>query len=169
MLYTHIKKLLTEAHIPFTEISHEISQNCDHSKEMRTAAGLEWIGSKNIIFHGKGNFYLVTTLWDKDIKARNFKSEFWTKDIRFASQEEITLQIGATIWSIPPFGFQNTTIPLYIDKEIFEHDFFLFNPWRWDISIQISTKDLKKIYASLSNPTKIFEFRDEKKEFELLE
>jgi len=35
----------------------------------------------------------VTTLGDKDIKARNFKSQFGTKDIRFASQEEITKEI----------------------------------------------------------------------------
>lgn len=169
MIYKNIQTFLEKHTIPFTEISHEISQNCDHSKEMRTAAGLEWVGSKNIVFHAKGNFYLVTTLGDKDIKARNFKSEFWTKDIRFASQDEITLQIGATIWSIPPFGFPSETIPLYIDKEIFEHDFFIFNPGKWDISIQIKTSDLKKVYTSLKNPLKVFDFRDEKKEFEEIE
>jgi prolyl-tRNA editing enzyme YbaK/EbsC (Cys-tRNA(Pro) deacylase) len=45
----------------------------------------------------------VTTTGEKQIKARNFKHEFGSKDIRFASQEEITAVSGAIIGSIPPF------------------------------------------------------------------
>lgn len=169
MIYENIKKILEKNAISYQEIAHEESQSCDHSKEMRRAAGIEWVGSKNIVFHAKGKFYLVTTLGDKDIKARNFKSEFWTKDIRFASQEEITNEIGATIGSIPPFGFLSDTIPIYVDKEIFEHDFFIFNPGVGTKSIQVKTSNLKKIYTNFKNTIKVFEFRDEKKEFELLE
>jgi prolyl-tRNA editing enzyme YbaK/EbsC (Cys-tRNA(Pro) deacylase) len=63
-------------------------------------------------FYAKWEFYLVITIWDKDIKARKFKKEFGTKDIRFATQEEITNIIWATIWSIPPFWFENETIKI---------------------------------------------------------
>jgi len=166
MLYQNIKRILEKVDIPYQEIHHEVSQSCEHSMLLRKEAWLAGIGSKNIVFHAKGNFYLVTTLWDKDIKARNFKSEFWTKDIRFASQDEITASIEATIWSIPPFWFINQDIPFYVDKEIFENDFFIFNPGIWDVSVQVRTSDLKKIYNELKNPVTFFDFRDEKKEFE---
>lgn len=93
MLYETIIQTLKNLSISYQEIDHEASTSCDHSKDLRKNQGLEGIGSKNIVFHAKGKFYLVTTLGDKDIKARNFKHEFGTKDIRFASQEEITNMI----------------------------------------------------------------------------
>ncbi len=160
-LYENIVNILKNLTIPYKEIDHEASTSCEHSKELRKKEWLEWVGSKNIVFHAKGKFYLVTTLGDKDIKARNFKHEFGTKDIRFASQDEITRELWATIGSIPPFGFTNTEIPLFVDKEIFENEFFCFNPWTPEKSIQISTNDLKKVYLSLENSTKLFDFKDE--------
>ena len=161
MLYEDIISTLRNLEIPYQEITHETSTSCEHSKELRKNQWLEWVGSKNIVFHAKGKFYLVTTLGDKDIKARNFKHEFGTKDIRFASQEEITNQTWATIWSIPPFWFENSEIPLFVDAEIFENEFFCFNPGVPEKSIQLSTNDLKKVYISLKNSTKLFDFRNE--------
>lgn len=167
MIYQNILSTLQKNDISFTEISHEPSTSCEHSKEMRAKQWLEGIWSKNIVFHAKWKFYLVTTLWDKDIKARNFKHEFGTKDIRFASQEEITREIWATIGSIPPFGFENSEIPIFVDTEIFEHDFFCFNPGTPEKSIQISTQNLLWIYKNMQNSVKIFDFRDaENKIFE---
>lgn len=98
----------------------------------------------------------MTTTGEKQIKARNFKHEFGSKDIRFASQDEITKSVQATIGSIPPFGFENSDIPIFIDRELFSHDYFIFNPSIPTKSIQIGTKDLKKIYDSLGNPKKYF-------------
>jgi prolyl-tRNA editing enzyme YbaK/EbsC (Cys-tRNA(Pro) deacylase) len=128
---------------------------------------MEGIGSKNLVFHAKGNYYLVTTEGDTQIKARNFKHEFGSKDIRFASQDEITKLIGATIGSIPPFGFSNPTVPIYVDVHIFGHEYFCFNPGTPTKSIQIRTQDLRKIYASLANPLQFFRQTDEG--FEIVE
>lgn len=79
MIYENIKKILWDLQISFDEIEHEESKTCDDSKRLRSEAGLEGIWSKNIVFHCKWNFYLVTTLWDKDIKARNFKRNLEAK------------------------------------------------------------------------------------------
>jgi Ala-tRNA(Pro) deacylase len=168
MMYENIKNILEELALPYKEIEHIASTSCEHSKELREKQWLEWIGSKNIVFHAKGKYYLVTTLGDKDIKARNFKSQFGTKDIRFASQEEITKEIWWTIGCIPPFWFTNMKIPLFIDMEIFDYDYFLFNPWIATKSIQVSTQDLKEIYKSLKNPISLFRFEWEEKIFEEL-
>ena len=168
MLYENIKKILKENDISFDEIEHGESQSCEDSKRFRDEACLEWIGSKNIVFHAKWEYYLVTTIWDKEIKARRFKKEFGTKDIRFAYQEEITSLLWATIWSIPPFGFQNKTIKIFVDKEIFNSEYFMFNPGISTKTIRIKTSDLKEIYLSLENQIKIFEFLEEETIFEEL-
>lgn len=168
MLYENIKKILKEFDISFDEIEHPESQSCDDSKRFRDEACLDWIGSKNIVFHAKWEYYLVTTIWDKDIKARRFKKEFGTKDIRFAYQEEITALLWATIWSIPPFGFQNKTIKIFVDKEIFNSEYFMFNPWIPTKTIRVKTSDLLEIYKSLKNEVKIFDFSLEEASFEEL-
>gem|GEM_PF-1980234 len=93
--YSAILERLQQLHISFEEISHEPTTSCEHSAVLRKKAGWNAGGSKNIVFHAKGKLYLVTTLGTKDIKARKFKKPFGTKDIRFASQEEITkIQLG---------------------------------------------------------------------------
>ena len=88
----------------------------------------------------------------KDIKARKFKKEFWTKDIRFASQEEITSLWLWVIGSIAPFGFENVEVSVYVDSEIFEHDYFMFNPADPCKSVRVKTIDFKNIYEKSMAP-----------------
>lgn len=165
--YQNIIKILEKLNIEFTEIEHEVSHNCDESKKFREDKWLSWLWSKNIIFHAKQKFYLVTTHWDKNIKARNFKHEFSSKDIRFATQDEISYELDSTIGSIPPFWFDNSVIPIFVDVEIFENKYFIFNPSIPTKSIRVSSEDLKKIYSSLPNPIKYFKHTED--EFELFE
>jgi len=163
--YSAILERLQQLHISFEEISHEPTTSCEHSAVLRKKAGWNAGGSKNIVFHAKGKLYLVTTLGTKDIKARKFKKPFGTKDIRFASQEEITkIQLG-TIWSIAPFGFPNSEIPIFVDSEVFDAEYFAFNPADATKSIKILSKDLQKIYDTLSNPVQYFSVMDEEIEF----
>lgn len=166
-MYQNIIKILDGLEIKYQEIEHPESHTCDDSKKFREEKWLVWIGSKNIVFHCKWNFHLVTTHGDKSIKARNFKHEFGSKDIRFASQEEITSIWLWIIWSISPFGFENSLIPVFVDSEIFENEYFIFNPFEGTKSIQIKTEDLKKIYESLENSVKFFKHLWE--EFEILD
>ncbi len=154
--FDKIIEILKKLDINYDLIDHEASTSCEHSASLRSEAGLTWAWSKNIIFHAKWNFYLVTTLWDKDIKARKFKWEFGTKDIRFASQDEITNLWLGTIGSIAPFGFENTLVPIYVDEEIFEHEYFMFNPADPCKSLRLKTSDLRKVYETLENEVKFF-------------
>lgn len=154
--YQNIIKILNYLNIKFDEIEHEVSKTCNDSKRFRDEKWLIWLGSKNIVFHAKWNYYLVITHWDKQIKARNFKKEFWSKDIRFASQDEITPLLWATIWSIPPFGFNNCWIKIFMDNKIFESEYFIFNPSIPTKSIRIKSPDLKRIFDNLENEVKYF-------------
>ena len=167
MLYKRIIKILEENHINYDEIEHIETTSCDISRQLRKEQWLEWIWSKNLVFHCKGNFYMVITLWDKKLKARNFKKEFWSKNIRFATQEEIIKQINWVVGCIPSFGYDNKQIPVFVDAEIFDTEYFIFNPWIATKSIRLKTIDLKQIYENMKNPIKYFDDRNE--DFKILE
>ncbi len=155
-MYKNIKKILEENNIEYDEIEHEVSTSCEDSKELRENAWLEWLGSKNLVFHCKEKFYMIVTHADKRINAKRFKKEFGSKNIRFANAEEIKEQIDGTIGCIPSFGFSNTEIPIFVDSEIFEHEYFMFNPDDATKTIRIKTWDLNFIFNGLENPVKYF-------------
>lgn len=159
-MYENLIQILKTLDISYEEIVHEETTSCEHSAILREKAWLEWIWSKNIVFHAKWNYYLVTTIWIKDIKARIFKKEFQTKDIRFANQEEISQLKLWTIWSIPPFWFENENINIYVDKEIFSNEYFMFNPFLKNKTIRIKSQDLLKIYNYLNNKVQIFSLNE---------
>jgi len=162
-----IYKILKDLEIDYNEISHDASTSCEHSKKLRTEAWLEWVWSKNIVFHCKWNFYIVVTMWDREIKARKFKKEFWSKDIRFANSNEIKENIDGTIGCIPSFWFKNEEIPVYVDLDIFKNEFFMFNPDDPKKTIRLKTSDLKTVYENMKNPIKFFKIWEDS--FEILE
>jgi prolyl-tRNA editing enzyme YbaK/EbsC (Cys-tRNA(Pro) deacylase) len=57
-------------------------------------------------------------------------------------------------------------LPIFVDKEIFEHEYFMFNPGDATKTIRIKTSDLMKIYESLENSVKLFDFTGEEAVFE---
>jgi Ala-tRNA(Pro) deacylase len=166
-VYENIKNTLCANGIEIEEISHKEVHTTDDSKQERTAQGwTEGIGSKNLVFHAKGKFYLVVTTAEKEIKARKFKKEFGTKDIRFAYQEELSEHTGCEIGSIPPFGYLNEELPIFVDSQIFTYPYFMFNPAVNTKSIRIKTDDLKKIYQTIKNPVKLFTITEDGIELE---
>ena len=168
-VYENIKNTLTANGIIIEEIQHKEVHTTDDSKKERAAqAWTDGIGSKNLVFHAKGKFYLVVTTAEKEIKARKFKKEFGTKDIRFAYQEELTEHTGCEIGSIPPFGYLNEELPILVDNEIFSYSYFMFNPAINTKSIRIKTEDLKKIYMTIKNPVKFFTITEDGIELEEL-
>lgn len=166
-VYENIKNTLLSNGIAIEEIEHEEVHTTEDSKKERTAQGwTDGIGSKNLVFHAKGKFYLVVTTAQKEIKARKFKKEFGTKDIRFAYQEELTEHTSCEIGSIPPFGYLNEQLPIFVDNEIFSYPYFMFNPALNTKSIRVKTGDLRKIYETIKNPVKLFTITEEGIELE---
>lgn len=155
-MYKNIINILKVNNINYTEITHEISKTCDDSKVFREASWLKWLWSKNLIFHSKWNFFIIITHANKRINAKRFKKEFWSKNIRFATPKEIETQINWTIWCIPSFWFLNTTIPIFIDSDIFREEYFMFTPDDPTKTIRLKTWDLNVIFNTLDNPVKYF-------------
>ena len=161
-----ILRMLDRLDIPYTLADHATTHSCEESAEVRSALGLSGLGSKNIVFHAKGNFYLVVTSATRMIRARNFKKEFGTKDIRFATDEELARLMTARAGSIPPFT-EHPELPIYVDADIFASEYFLFNPGNPARSVRIATSDLRRVYDHLPNSTKYFKIGEDT--FEIVE
>ena len=162
-VYDNIISILREENIEYSEIEHGEVLSSASSMEYRKDAGwIEGNGSKNIIYHAKGNFFHIVTTHDAMFKARVFKKEFTTKNIRFATEDELAEHIGCKIGSIPPFGYDNSNILIYVDSRIFDEKYFMFTPADNFRSIRIESKDLIKIYETIDNNVKYFTFIDEK-------
>lgn len=161
-VYENIVETLHECDVAFEEIEHAQVHTTDESKTERAKQGwTEGTGSKNIVFHAKGRFYAVTTIAEKNIKARLFKGEFGTKDIRFAYPEEVAENTGCMPGAIPPFGHTHPDLPIYADKEILKFSHFMFNPAVHTKSLRIKSEDLLKVFEVIPNPVKLFEITEE--------
>ncbi len=163
-VYKNIISILNLLNITYKEIEHPEVKTCEDSAKYRKEKGLTGAGSKNILFHAKGKFYLVVTIATKDIKARKFKKQFGTKNIRFANEEELLSITGCKSGSLPPFGYLNKDLPIYVDNEIFNHKNFMFNPAIPTKTISIETKDLLKVYKSIEQLVILFS-KDKENQF----
>ncbi len=155
-IYQAIKELLDRLGISFAEIEHAPVGSCEESLAFRGQAGWSGASSKCIFLKAKGKYYLLVTTAEKEIKARLFKKEFGTKDIRFANREELLEVTGCDPGSVPPFGHRDPTLPYYVDESIFRAEHFMFNPAVAEKSFRIRTEDLQRIYAAVTNPVSTF-------------
>ncbi|HTZ40732.1 MAG TPA: YbaK/EbsC family protein [Syntrophales bacterium] len=155
-IYQAIKDLLQQLKISYDEIEHEPVSSCEESLTFRGQAGWSGASSKCILLKAKGKYYLLVTTAEKEIKARLFKKEFGTKDIRFANREELMEVTGCDPGSVPPFGHRDPSLSFYVDEDIFRAGHFMFNPAIPTKSFRVSIADLRRIYAAVPNPVSTF-------------
>ncbi|HQL90345.1 MAG TPA: YbaK/EbsC family protein [Syntrophales bacterium] len=155
-VYQAIRDLLERMGIPYDEIEHPPVGSCEESLAFRGQAGWSGASSKCILLKAKGRYYLLVTTAEKEIRARLFKKEFGTKDIRFASREELMEVTGCDPGSVPPFGHRDPALPFYVDEDILRAGHFMFNPAVPTKSFRIGTGDLRRIYAAVPNPVSTF-------------
>lgn len=153
----NIYNLLKKLKIDYEEIVHDEVISSEDSFNIRKNAGWQdFTSAKNILFHAKGKFYLVVLNYDKVIKARIFKKEFGTKNIRFATKEELKEILNLSSGEVVSLGLENPSVPIYVDKDIFNFKFFAFTPANKRKSLKISTNDLLRIYENIRNPVTVF-------------
>jgi Ala-tRNA(Pro) deacylase len=163
-IYPAIKELLQKLEISYDEIDHAPVGSCEESLAFRGEAGWSGASSKCILLKAKGKYYLLVTTAEKEIKARLFKKEFGTKDIRFANREELMEVTSCDPGSVPPFGHRDLSLPFYVDEDIFRAEHFMFNPAIPTKSFRVGIGDLRRIYAAVPNPVSTFG-KDEEERF----
>jgi Ala-tRNA(Pro) deacylase len=151
-----ILALLNRLGVRYEVLSHPPVTWCDDSVARRAAAGWKGASSKCIVFHAKGAFYLVVTTAEVEIKARRFKRPFGTKDIRFATPDEVRNATGCEVGSVPPFGHPAPDLAVFMDARIADAEHFMFNPAVPTESVRIAGADVARVLEALPNPVSWF-------------
>lgn len=90
------------------------------------------------------DFVVVVTIHNKELDRKKMRELFWHKEMRFATLKEILDFTATETGSVYPFGHP-VKMPIFVDDDIFNHKYFLFNPARKDKTIQIHTTEFKNI------------------------
>ena len=148
--YQNNIELLKKRNINFKEFDHEPVFDYEAIEVIRKKFNLTGVESKNLFLKTKDNrYYVFVTTQNKRADFNKLKELLGTK-VSLASKEDLKEQTGCEPGCAVPFGF-NEDIIIIVDKEVFNHEKFVYSPGPPEKSIEITTKDLKIIFDNLKN------------------
>ncbi|MBP7708581.1 hypothetical protein KA107_02755 [Candidatus Pacearchaeota archaeon] len=145
-----IKKIFSDLKINPEYLEHEpviTSEDAARTRGFQLSQGI-----KAILFtNGKGEFAIVDVPADKKVDQKLVAvANGWSKSsTRIATSEEVLIQTGCEIGSVPPFGHKNP-IKIFYDNKIFENEFNAFNIGLRTHSVKIKTEDVKTVFEKLN-------------------
>lgn len=169
-VYATVLAILAQRGVAYEAIEHPAVTDCEDSARYRAAAGWpgaeDWrLGSKCLLFHvkkkGASSFHLVVTHAGREVNGRRFKKVFGSKDMRFATPEELAALTGCAPGSVAPFGH----VPeagrepphLYLDTALLGARRFYFNPGLPTMSLSVAGPDLALVYGAAPGPVTLFD------------
>lgn len=100
-------------------------------------------------------FALFILSASRKLHTKAIKKEFKTKNVRFATKEELAeLTDGLVPGSVPPFGNPILNLDLFVDTSIVSNDIIAYNCGSLTDSIIMSVQD----YVKVAKPTKVLSF-----------
>ncbi|MDO8656178.1 MAG: YbaK/EbsC family protein [Nanoarchaeota archaeon] len=98
------------------------------------------IGAKAMVMKIDTEFIMAVLPADRKIDSIKLKLILNTKNLRFASKEELFEITGLVPGAIPPFG-SVFNLPLIVDKALLEEEYMAFNAGSLEKSIKMKTKE----------------------------
>lgn len=146
-----IVNLLQEKSMWFEAFQHQEVKTSEEAAHVREGYSLSQ-GAKALIVRikkeGKETFVQLVIPGSARIDSKKVKEFLKTKDLRFATPEEITsLTNGVQIGGIPPFG-NLFNLSVYVDPSVVAHGKIVFNAGDRRFSIGMFAKD----YLTLVQP-----------------
>ncbi len=144
-----IVELLKNNDCWFESFEHEPVRTSEEASKVRTGYTLHQ-GAKALIVRVKKSetdkkFIMLVFPADLKFDNKKVKKIFNAKDLRFATQEEISdLTSGVQIGGVPPFG-NLFNLEVVVDPKLFENEKIIFNAGDRRFSIAMKSKDYKKI------------------------
>lgn len=144
-----ITDLLTQNNCWFETFEHEPVRTSEEAAKIRTGYTINQ-GAKALIIRVKKSetdkkFVMLIVPGDLRFNNQKVKDFFGAKEIRFASEEEISkLTSGVQIGGVPPFGnlFNLETI---VDPKLFKNEKIVFNAGDRRFSVAMKSEDFKKL------------------------
>jgi prolyl-tRNA editing enzyme YbaK/EbsC (Cys-tRNA(Pro) deacylase) len=158
-----IHELLNTNNIQYKSLHHEATPTSQDSARVR---GEELsTGGKALVLRHRDDqaddestvsvFAVFVLSASRKLDTKSIKREFKTKNVRFATAEELAaLTGGLRPGSVPPFGRPVIDLDLFVDTSIVENSVIAFNCGSLTDSVVMSVQD----YLGIAVPTKIFPF-----------
>lgn len=102
------------------------------------------IGAKAMVMKTDIEYIMAVLPADRKIDSVKLKLILNTKNLRFASKEELFELTRLVPGAIPPFG-SLFNLPLIVDKALLEEEYMAFNAGSLEKSIKMKTKDYQEI------------------------
>lgn len=101
----------------------------------------------------KRKYYLITCLEDKKINLKEFRKEFDTRPLTFASEDDLMNKMGLIRGAVTPLGILNNDdrdVVVYIDKD-FEHKLMGIHPCDNTATVYLNCRDVAKLIRDHGN------------------
>jgi prolyl-tRNA editing enzyme YbaK/EbsC (Cys-tRNA(Pro) deacylase) len=142
-----IRRLLTDAGVPFREVQHQPTYT---SEESARARGEDLhTGGKALVLKTDDVFRLFVLPADRKLDSAAVKRRLGVKKTRFATADELKDLSGLVPGSVPPFGPPILPFELYVDEAIRGNERIAFNAGSLTDSIILGTAD----YLAVAKPT----------------
>ncbi len=142
VVFEKIKSLLDENNIDYIVKEHPPTRTSQESA-LHRGEPLK-IGAKALLVKGKDGFVLCVIPADQKLDTKKVKKIIKSKNLRFATIDELDELTGLVPGSVPPFG-SILKIKMIVDAKQFEEEWMAFNAGSLEISIKMKTKDYRKI------------------------
>ncbi len=141
-VFERIQELLDENHVSYQIKEHPPTRTSEESA-LHRGEPLK-IGAKAMILKTDQEFVMAVLPADRKIDSSAVKGLFTTKNLRFASKEELVELTGLVPGAIPPLGML-FNIPMIVDKVLLKEENMAFNAGSLEKSIKMKTKDYVNI------------------------
>ena len=106
------------------------------------------IGAKALLVKTDKEFLLAVLSADRRLDTKALRAIVRSRNIRFATTEELAGLTGLVPGSVPPFG-NILGIKMLVDNALFNEEYMAFNAGSLEISIKMRTADYRRVV----NPT----------------
>lgn len=151
-LVSQILKLIKDANYWSETFEHQPVRTSEEAAKIRTGYTLSQ-GAKALIVRFKRSesdksFVMLVVPGDQKFDNQKVKSMLNAKDIRFATEQEVSdITHGVQVGGVPPFG-NLFGLPVYVDNGVIANPKVIFNAGDRCFSIALNSTD----YLSLVHP-----------------
>ena len=148
--FLQIKKILDEARIQYTHITHEHVHTSSDAAKIRGTnledAAKAIVLKAEFIENGTKSFKFIQAVLpaNKRIDLKKLKIILNSKNVSLASPDEVLERTGCTIGSVPPFG-KLFNIEMYLDESILKKELIVFSAGTHNDSMQLKAEDYYKV------------------------
>ena len=143
-IVSSIRLLLDEHGVDYIYMEHEAGVTSEEMAAIREDFSLSE-GAKALILMTDPGFIQVVVPGDTKFNNSKVRKVVHTKDIRFATSEELTaLTDGILPGAVPPFG-NLFNVPVYADEKLFANERIVFNCGERTASIAMKPDDYKEV------------------------